>query len=216
MDWKKLGVSTQKRQELLRWFSRNAPSLGELYHGAVCIVFADSFPGRVRFVSHAVREIRNRLPDVIAGPTDAKTLQYKNRLDQIEAAWETVTVGDQDPFSGTRDVRIPHNAYLLIQRLIEDHRRSRETPHAAARRLYQAIDPSNVDEATLRPRITHWIQVTEWFVQRAHDRQRIDAEMGAAELQQRFDTFECALSAMLCTFFVAIGELDEILGSANT
>ena len=47
--------------ELLEWFERNAPALGRLYKGAIIMVNDQSFPGRIRFVSHAVREIANSL-----------------------------------------------------------------------------------------------------------------------------------------------------------
>lgn len=71
---------TEPRQELRAWFQRNAPSLGELYEGALRMFFAPEFPGRVRFVAHAVREIRNRLPDAIAGPKIGGTFQWINKL----------------------------------------------------------------------------------------------------------------------------------------
>ena len=57
---------TPRRVDLRSWLQRNAPSLGELYVGAVLLVFGRPIPGRVRFVAHAVREIRNRLPDVVS------------------------------------------------------------------------------------------------------------------------------------------------------
>jgi len=57
--------------------------------GAVEMVFREDFSGRVRFVSHAVREIRNRLPNVIAGYKAGIKLQYKNRLDAILKVWKT-------------------------------------------------------------------------------------------------------------------------------
>jgi hypothetical protein len=76
------------RRELRSWFERNAPSLGELYEGALKMLFMGNFPGRTRFVAHAVREIRNRLPDVIAGVKTGGTVQYKNNLDMISKDWQ--------------------------------------------------------------------------------------------------------------------------------
>jgi len=79
---------TPARVELLTWLQRNAPSLAELYQGAVDLMYANLFPGRVRFVSHAVREIRNRLPDISAGTTRGGQLQYKKRMDDLAKAWK--------------------------------------------------------------------------------------------------------------------------------
>lgn len=217
---------TKLRMELRSWFSRNAPSLGELYEGAVEMVFQESFPARVRFVAHAVREIRNRLPDAIAGPKVGGPLHYKNRLDSIAKIWEQhglpmdgalpikVTSGESLP--SNNDVPIPYPVYKEVATLVRDHVRARETPREAAKRLFEAIDPNNrASEAVLRPRIENWINATEWFVQRAHDRGQTDGEMGAGELKERFEIFEHALSAMVRGFFETLEELDEILEEAN-
>jgi hypothetical protein len=65
---------THARLELQAWLQRNAASLAELYGGAARLVYDTPLPGRVRFVCHAVREIRNRLPDVLSGATLGRTL----------------------------------------------------------------------------------------------------------------------------------------------
>jgi hypothetical protein len=49
---------TPRRRELREWLRRNAPSLAELYEGAVSLLFDVPIPGYTRFVAHAVREIR--------------------------------------------------------------------------------------------------------------------------------------------------------------
>jgi hypothetical protein len=230
----------ETRRELRAWFERNAPSLGELYEGALRMVFDEKFPGRVRFVSHAVREIRNNLPNAVVralmsrlsnddSPTGYKnepSLQYKNRLDEISELWEKYglpldgaipikVTGKELPL--TTGVPIPIEVYRKVSKLIRDHIQTREKPKEAAQRLFQAIDPKNKDaEGILRPRIYHWIKITEWFVERAHERGATDDMMGADELKKRFEIFEAALSAMLREFFKTEGELNAILEEANS
>src|SRR5271170_6800890 len=79
------------RKQILDWLKRNAPSLAELYEGAVVMLDQFSFPGRTRFISHAVREIRNRLPDAFGGGTRSQRLDYTMRVDAISAAWPTTS-----------------------------------------------------------------------------------------------------------------------------
>lgn len=43
-------------------------------------------PGHVRFISHAVRDIRSRLHDTTSGPTKKRRMDYTNRLDDIIAS----------------------------------------------------------------------------------------------------------------------------------
>ena len=220
---------TPRRLVLRSWFEKNAPSLGELYEGAVEMVFRDTFPGRVRFVAHAVREIRNRLPDVIAGPKQSGQLQYTNRMDHIGKIWKqhglpldgslpmTVTEAAALPSGPSNEVSIPRNLYKAIAGLVIDHVQTREKPVDAAKGMFEAIDPRNKEsEATLRPRIVHWLKTTEWFVERMHDRGKTDAEMDGGELKSRFRIFESALYAMVGEFFKSVEELDAILEDANS
>ena len=102
-----------QRQELINWFSRNAPGLGKLYEGALYMVYTNGFPGRVRFVAHAVREIRNRLPDVIAGPISKKRLDYKSRLDQLTDEWKRSGF----PIDGSLPMDIDEEGKFLIIRV---------------------------------------------------------------------------------------------------
>jgi len=217
---------TPERKELRAWFQRNAPSLGELYEGALEMVFRD-FPGRVRFVAHAVREIRNRLPDSVAGPREGGSVDYKSRLDAVAQVWEEsglpidgsspIQVTETESLPSNQDIALPQRVYEEVARLLADHNRTRETKTAAAARLFEAIDPNNRQaEAVLRPRIKNWIDITEWFVERAHDRAQRDAEMGSEELRRRFEAFESALFAITRGFFETVEELDEILEQANS
>lgn len=218
---------TPLRRDLRLWFERNAPSLGEFYEGALRMIFSEAFPGRVRFVAHAVREMRNRLPDVIAGPKAGWRVDYKSRLDDIGNLWKRhglpldrstpTRVSEGDALPSNDDIPVPYPVFQKVANLVRDHERARETRSEAARRLFLAIDPNNcVSEATLRPRIENWLNTTEWFVERAHDRGQKDAEMGGDELKSRFESFEWALSAMVREFFKTVEALDEILEQANS
>jgi hypothetical protein len=78
---------TPNRRELREWLRRDAASLAELYEGAVLLLIEAPVPGYTRFVPHAVREIMNRLPDVVAGQTSRRRFDSTNRLDGLLAAW---------------------------------------------------------------------------------------------------------------------------------
>ena len=54
-----------------------------------------SFPGRIHFIAHAVRDIADRLITVLDPQVDAKRVQYENELDRIEKHWPTIdAIGD--------------------------------------------------------------------------------------------------------------------------
>lgn len=79
---------TRNRRELLEWLGKTSPSLAELYKGAVDLLFGRPVAGFSRFVSHAVREIRNRLPGVVSGTGSSGRLDYTSRIDDLSAQWK--------------------------------------------------------------------------------------------------------------------------------
>lgn len=81
------GYWTRTRLDLRDWLQRNSPPLAELYGGAVELMCGIPLPGRVRFISHAIREIRNRLPEVVSGIKTGGRLDYVNSLDEIGRVW---------------------------------------------------------------------------------------------------------------------------------
>jgi hypothetical protein len=60
-----------------------------------------------------------------------------------------------------------------------------------------------------------WLEVTGWFMKRAHDSCRIDAYCSEDELRGNFELFESTLGALVRGFFATVEELDEILEDAN-
>lgn len=211
------------RQELRTWFRANAPHLGALYEGTLKILYTVGFPRKERFVAHAVREIRNRLPDAVAGPKAGGTVQYVNKLDAIVEKWRdvgldfggvTVSVAEgAKETPGT--VSLPKDVYFDIVSLLKEHREARNKPEEAATRLFEAIAPENRDLRTsMRPVIHQWLSVTGWFVKLTHETvsgENIDEK----ELINKFETFEMILKNLVGSFFKTVDGLDEILENTN-
>lgn len=91
---------TAERAELYRWLERHAPGLAPVYRAAAQMAFDEAFPGRVWFVAHAIREIRNRLPDALAGDVAASRTDYVELTNEVHARW----IEDGLPSDGTPGV----------------------------------------------------------------------------------------------------------------
>ncbi len=217
---------TSHRAELLSWFKRNAPSLGEIYLGALKMIYGPPFAGRTRFVSYAVREIRNRLPDIISGVKDRPAVQYVNKLDEISQAWEkagfpsdgslpiSFTSSEMPPSSS---IPIPRKLFQRISALIKEHNEAREKPIDSAKRLFSGTTQDNLDLGdSLRPVVNQWLTITDWFMRKVHDSGRVDNGIDAREFNKKFELFETSLGALLRGFFATVEELDEILEDANS
>jgi hypothetical protein len=216
---------TPERLELKAWLTGIAPSLAELYEGAVRIFVELRLAGYTRFVAHAVREIGNRLPDAISGDSTLQ-LQYKNRLDSILQQWKRAGLTTDGTFpaewvasdsarSKHAQIALPHGLARSIAMLIADHEAARERPSDRARRLFAGIRPEIQIDA-IRPAVTQWLEVTDWFMKITHDSYRVDGAINDAELQAKFALFETALLAIAQPFFTTTDALDEILEEANS
>ena len=219
----------RNRQELLEWLSKTSPSLAELYKGAVDLLFGQSVAGFSRFVSHAVREIRNRLPGVVSGTASAGRLDYKSRIDDLAIQWKRARISIEPKPSETgnatsaaqpSEVVLPRKVVRKIETLIADHEAARQRPQDAAMKLFEGIAPSNQKfRDRLRPVVLQWMQVCDWFMERTHESGYTDADIDLPEFRKNFEIFESTLLAIVrgvSTFFDNTDELDAILKERAT
>ena len=219
-DW------TGRRLVIRDWLLRTAPSLAELYEGAVVLLDEDSLPGRTRFIAHAVREIRNRLPEVVSGVTVKTRLEYPRRVGELADLWQKVgpSAADLDGLSETDarnvtdstsiqiDVRLARGIDILIGDHLKTHIRRVES----ARRLFQALAPENPSVSPwLEPAIRQWLNITEWFVKIVHASKKVDNDFDTSVLKRNFELFEVALASLVGRFYGPVDELDEILEDTN-
>jgi len=215
---------TAERLEIKSWFEKNAPSLRPVYEGAVLLMYEHPLPGRVHFVSHAVRDIRNRLPDIISGVERAPRLEYTNELDGLAVEFRRASLpinrslpvqqtGEQA--SSSPGILIPIPIYDRIADLIKRHEDVYETNREAANRLFEAVSPGSEGDkrAAIAPIVKHWFDATEWFVRKTHVGKDIRDEKG---LDEKFAIFETTLSALVRSFFTTLDEIDEILEDTNS
>lgn len=212
------------RVELRDWFRRTAPSLGDLYEGAVELLYQHPLPGRIRMIAHAVREIGNRLPDYLTGERVGKRLDYVSRLDGIEEKWNKhkemhpPSVNPQSSLS--QDIPIPPDLYNELDLLVRDHEVTRQRPLDTARRLYEGLNPENIAQLgdSIRPVLLQWVEITKWFMARAHDsgKGKRDGDYDWGEIKEKFVLMELSLRSIVGAFFVAVRELDDILEDTNS
>jgi hypothetical protein len=222
-------VWTKKRLEIKAWLDRNAASLAELYTAAILIAHNITFPGRVRLLAHAVREIANGLPDAIAGKTKRKSVQYKNRIKEIRDSClihqvpldfgqpSIDSTKSPDTPSEPKGLELPASVAKLFCALIRDDSGITETRRNNAQRFFEKFSSGNPNATRqLSPVIQQWLDVTDWFVGKSHDGGMKDSETPSGVLNERFALFEDTLAALIRGFFSTISELDEILEDTNS
>lgn len=221
----------KKRQRLQRWFNDNAPSLGELYAGALFMIYENHLPGHTRFIAHAVREIANRLPDVIDGQREGGYLDYKSKVDSLDREWKEsglptdlslpIKVSEAGRHLNDGEVGIPISLYLKLAELLKEHRDARERPAEKAKRIFKSKGKTRAyrnykgKEVNLRILVKSWKDIIDWFKQFVHDNGKRDADIDVNRMQENFEIFESFLFGVVGPFFETLEEIDEILGKAN-
>lgn len=218
---------TPARIKIHAWLQEQAPPLAELHEGAVCLIFESLISGRVRFVAHAVREIRNHLPNYISGEKSGGRLEYKDELDQLSKIWQSSGFSLDEAFLNGRidteasppfspDISIPRQLFLEIQQLLKKHEAVSVKNKEKAIRFFESCVPENKPiRDTLRPIVAHWWDVTEWFMQKTHDSGKADTACDDQKLRQQFELFESFLETLAQSFYKTTDQLDDILKEAN-
>jgi len=212
------------QQEILNWLKDMGPSLAELYEGAVKLLTDNSFPGRVRFIAHAVREIRNRLPEVVAGKIVRPRQDYLEELKPIIKEWEATQVFGVVARDEESEQRLTHQQHsipgkllLMIEQFFKKHQDVSLTKKEKAKALLLELAPeSGGVEESLIPVIDHWLDITEWFVERAHESPSVDIQVDENTLVEKFGSFEQALRALVGLFYSGLEEIEDIVKKANS
>jgi hypothetical protein len=181
------------------------------------------FPGRVVFVWHAMREIRNRLPDAVAGEVASSSLRYGELADDVHRCWredglpndgEIAPTDPSEPSaSGPPRYEVSRDLLVAVGRLVGGHAAIAVRNEADARRLFAAVAGSDVPVPAYV--IRTWRVGSRGAHKLAHvGNKPVDPEYEAS-LESDFSAFETALIAIVNRSFENMDDLDEILGSAN-
>ena len=216
---------THERARLHEWLEKTAPELAAVYSGGLRILMEEEFPGRVRFAAHAMREIANRLRDVLAD-TDAKRPQYGVLVEGVRKRWveEGLPIGDREALreralpsaSGPEAYGVSRRLLWAVAKLVDEHAGAPPTNRQRLRGLFHEVcGPDPPAAEVVESWVESWMSVTERGVGLAHvgnEPLRPDAEGEAAEM---FFAFERSLIAIANRSFENLDALDRLLGSAN-
>ena len=205
------------RRQLLNWFKAEAAPLADSYEGAVRLLNDSTFPGRLHFIAHAVRDIADRLAFVLDPTLDGTRVQYESSLDSIGEKWPRIEGLDDeaDDADMRSHIEIDFDLALLIDKLVTDHRERRTRP-SQFELLFRTLARREPSRAGFNRRLVKDFKAMRgWFMKHAHLRADGVAMVDEEELQSRFSSFEGILHSFVGDFFTGTSALDEILHEAN-
>ena len=178
------------RLDLLRLLGQDdkwGKYLRQLYQGAICLLFGPAVEGRITFVSHAVREIADKLVK-----TKVAEFQPTGELRELLGIWERTRSCEQ-----------------ISQKLDElsERMKGKRTSQKRASHLFEkSIDPRTVTASRREALAERWFAIREYFTAIAHGR----APQSVEEFMSRFEEFELAARVLLS--YAEDAELDKFLG----
>jgi hypothetical protein len=214
---KEIRVMNEKQKRIYDWLKGLESNLSELYWGATKLIEDKTFPGRERFICHAVREIRNRLPEAVAGEGILKRFDYTKEIEELANAYERAGLGGVRIKDGDEqgvEQKIPQEIMVRLNSLVSEHRAVAQRNRENVTKLLIALEPENKSmQSSLRPIAGQWMRETEWFVGRAHEGEK--ARVEEEELVERFAKFENTLYALCGYFYDGMDRIEDLIRKAN-
>ncbi len=187
------------------------------YEGAVELLANPMFPGRARFIAHAVRDIADRLVFALEPQHEGQRVQYEEHLDTIQEHWRSPdgVCQREAPSSPAESIDITLELAGLINALVLEHRKRRQRPNAHDL-LFRFLVKGNLSPpASIDGLVREFRKTAKWFMAHAHFTAEPAAPVAERDLQGRFRAFEGAIFGMVGTYFAGADAIDEILKRAN-
>lgn len=218
-------IWSRRRKDLRDWFRREAPSLGPAYEAAVEILHMEKMPARVPLVCHLVRDIYNRLPEIL--DREYRRQQAGEVYPALVSAVETHFKSTMESFSSESErapgslseiehVEVPVAAVRAVQSLLEKYREVQEQPttdQALTRFLYDRY--AEAGRAVPERLVAKFKQQRQWFTARAHltkDEGKSHSEEG---LKDHFLIFENTIYSLVGPYFPGKKIIDDVLNQTN-
>lgn len=151
------------------------------------------FPGRVRFVAHAVREIWNRLPDEIVPSLETSRTDYSRLADEIAARWEKEESlpGTYQPIRAGQFVSV--RFLKAVAELLKGRMNASQNKEAKAERLFT----TTADTPPMEYDVKQWMGVHDWAVRLVHVGTKPTKAKDEESLVKHFRAFEEGLTAIM-------------------
>lgn len=204
------------RREVLDWFEKNAPSLGQFYEASLRMLEDANFPSRGYLICHAVREICNRLPGIVTTLPNEGTLNYPERVQELMSSFEAAGLREDGANALAGKPLGPELEPVLspllnsVARLIVDHRAVYRKRREKAVAMFEAFG-GEISDAV----IGQWLDVTAFFSSKVHHPDSANHEFDFEALSREFALFETTLKALIRPPISVAKDLNEILGKAN-
>lgn len=214
-----------KQAALVGWLNRHAPAVEPFYRGALLLAAFDRFPGRVHFLTHAIREIGNSLPSALGPKVKKKTVGYEGLTKAIRDRWLAEGLPEdgrpQPPEASVPSTSGPQRQEVSVGflgsvgRLIAEHNKAETNREAREKAKFGALGDLGPNPADV---ISNWGRWAREAVEFVHARTEPLPAEADAEWLEKFNLFEQDLQKLMIIARPAhenLDDLDILLAKAN-
>lgn len=213
---------TSERRALVKWLDTQAPALTPLYEGALSLAACESFPGRVHFIAHAIREIQNRLPGALGPMVKRRDADYEQLTDKIQQRWveeglpedgSLASLNETVPTASGPGYREVSLEFLnSVGCLIEDHTAAKMNRTERERSNFSALGEHGHSP---QQAVSNWRKLVRKAHKFAHAWDTPLPTEADAEWVENFFRFEKYLMDLQRPSYENLDELDRLLEKAN-
>ncbi len=210
---------TRQRRELIRWMEDRAPSFVQGYIGAVLLLHMPSFPARVHFICHVVRDIYWKLPTIVGAKSKQRPPEvFPNMVKELAERWRKFPApGPIVAGKPNSEFTVSAQVYRYIEEIVRKSVEIQDQPSVGkqlAIALFRSLDRR--DEELIQPWIIGSFDAEyDFFVKRAHLSHSVDKIPNEDGLIEHFEGFERAFHSLVGPYFTGKEELDAILQDTN-
>ena len=182
----------------------------------------DSFPGRVHFITHSIREIGNSLPAALGPRVKKKEAGYRDRTKTIRDRWLEeglpadgrlrLPMESAPSASGPQRQEVSVGFLASVGKLIAKHDQAEANREARERAKFGALSDLGSNPSYV---IRNWGRWAREAVEFTHARDKPLPAESDAEWVGKFFVFEQELMAIARPSYENLDALDGLLGEAN-
>lgn len=196
-----------------------APSFVEGYIGAVQLLYTPSFPARVHFICHVVRDIYRKLPSSLGIKSQPRPSEvFPNMVKELVRRWEKFPASGQNKSENVdSESTVSSQVYRQLEKIVQKSDEIVAQPTVGrqfAIALFRCLDRRQDD--FIHPWIVESFDAEyDFFVKRAHLAESVANVPNDNGLIIHFEGFERAFHSLVGPYFSGKEELDAILEDTN-
>lgn len=206
-------VLSGQQRTLFRALAKKDSELAKMYYGAIHVLSDNKNPEALPLAAHAIREMMEKIPEIIDVPVKAQKENLKGKIREVEDFWKRATTNSQCYDQGQWCGKIDGSLRKLLARLGKffnwfgnHHPRRRDE---IGRTLGRMDDTQReIPEPLQELNVTTWEELRDFFVPVAHHRRSPSRK----EFSQWLDALErFLLDRFVPRTFEDFEEIDKIL-----